>query len=391
MIEQLTARSILDSRGEWTIEVALTALGHRAVASVPQGESRGEHEAVAVLAETAVENVIEIIAPVVRGLELGKQIEFDEKIRSLDGTTNKSHLGGNALLATSIVYARLSALVMGVPLWRYLRQLSQLEGKPTRPPRLLSLMIEGGLHADGGSPFQEYLVLPKVETIAEAVATVTKLYGTVREIVRERFGPTATHLGDEGAFALPLTNPLTPFALIMEAIEDAGLVGKFDVGLDVAADNVSLSPEELIVLYDQMRADYSVCYLEDPFNENDLDHFAALLIKWEGGVAIVGDDLTVTNVGRMELAKVKKSINAMIVKPNQIGTVSETLEAVARAREYGWKIFVSHRGRETNDDFIADLAWGVGADGIKLGAPARGERVAKYNRLLEIETRENTD
>lgn len=392
-IENIFARPILDSRGEWTIEATLRSGDLEAAASVPQGESRGSREVVVVPSKTAVKNIIEIISPVITGLELGDQNSFDDKLKELDGTSNKEKLGGNALLAVSIVYARLSARVADQPLWQYLRELATPSVKdvqhsvlPVAPPRLFSLMIEGGLHASGGSPFQEYLVFPHATTIAESVDVVTKLYKSLREIVNQHFGRPATHLGDEGAFAPPVTDPLTPFALIIEAANVAGLADKFDVGLDAAATNVSLKPEELVVVYDQMRASHPLCYLEDPFGENDLENFTALLNKYGNEMMIVGDDLITTNVEQMKLVQTKRGVNAMIVKPNQIGTVSETLAAVRLAREYNWKVIVSHRGRETNDDFIADLAWGIGAYGIKLGAPARGERVAKYNRLLAIET-----
>ena len=393
MIENVIARPILNSRGEWTIEVILRSGELVATASVPQGESRGAHEAVSLSAELVVKNILEIIAPAMVGQKLGDQNSLDNQLRELDGTATKERLGGNAILGVSMAYARLSARATNLPLWQYLRQLtatpSVKDVQPSVlsivPPRLLSLMIEGGLHAPGASPFQEYLVLPRVTTIIESVNVVTKLYRALREIVSDRFGPSATRLGDEGAFAPPTADPLIPFALIMEAARVADLENEFDLGLDVAADNVSLSPKELNIFYDQARANYPLRYLEDPFKENELDNFATLLAKFDKEVLITGDDLTVTNVGRMKLAQAKKSINAMIIKPNQIGTVTETLEAVGLARGYGWKVIVSHRGQETNDDFIADLAWGIGADGIKLGAPARGERVAKYNRLLEIE------
>ena len=392
MIENVTARSILNSRGEWTIEVTLRSGEWKVTASVPQGESRGSREVVSLPADQAVKNILEIIAPTIIGHKLGDQNNFDDKLKKLDGTPNKEKLGGNALLGVSMAYSRLSALSANLSLWQYLRELAipsvknaQHSVLPVTPPRLLSLMIEGGLHAPGASPFQEYLVLPRATTIIESINIITKLYSTLRQLISDRFGSSATRLGDEGAFAPATNDPLAPFALITEASQASGLADKFEVGLDAAADNVSLNPEELNILYDQARMNYPLRYLEDPFKENELDNFVSLLTKFDKGLMIAGDDLTVTNVERMKLAQAKKSINAMIIKPNQIGTVTETLEAVKLAREYGWKVIVSHRGQETNDDFIADLAWGIGADGIKLGAPARGERVAKYNRLLEIE------
>ncbi|MEK7622050.1 MAG: phosphopyruvate hydratase [Patescibacteria group bacterium] len=383
MIQRLTARPILDSRGEWTIEVVAWWGDRRGIASVPQGESRGAREAVSLPADQAVKNILEIIAPALEGNDFPDQARLDQRLQELDGTATKERLGGNALLGVSLAYARLTASMRNQPLWQYLRDICAWSVKPIAPPQLLSLMIEGGLHAPGGALFQEYLVLPQTRTIVDAIDLVTDLYGSLRELVSRRFGPAATRLGDEGAFAPPTT--YEPFALIIEAGQASGLADKFDVGLDAAATGLSLAPEELIALYRELRASYPLRYLEDPFNENDLDHFASCLAEFGEGIMITGDDLTVTNVKRMELAQTKRSVNAMIVKPNQIGTVTQTLAAVRLAREYGWQVIVSHRGRETNDDFIADLAWGIGADGIKLGAPARGERVAKYNRLLELE------
>ena len=285
MIENVTARSILNSRGEWTIEVTLRSGEWKVAASVPQGESRGSHEVVSLLADQAVKNIVEIIAPVIVGRKLGDQNNFDDKLKKLDGTPNKEKLGGNALLGVSMAYSRLSALSANLSLWQYLHQLATPKHSvlPVTPPRLLSLMIEGGLHAPGASPFQEYLVLPRATTIIESINIITKLYSTLRQLISDRFGSSATRLGDEGAFAPATNDPLAPFALITEASQASGLADKFEVGLDAAADNVSLNPEELNILYDQMRTNYPLRYLEDPFGENNPDDFAALSHSLIGG------------------------------------------------------------------------------------------------------------
>ncbi len=385
-IKSVTARPILDSRGGWTVEATICLVNNlRATASVPQGESTGSLEAVSLPAAEAVRNVNEIIGPALQRMAVGEQTAIDQRLLELDGTALKSKFGGNALLAVSLVAARAAALADQLPLWQYLRELSDFSVPAGLAPRLVALMMEGGLHAPGASPFQEYLILLRSRVISESVSLVERLYCELRERLKHQFGPTVSRVGDEGAFAPAVTDPAEPFALLGQVVKDLSLEDQLDFGLDAAANNVDWSIEELFKFYRQLRAHYPLRYLEDPFAETDFANFARLHTEFGDSTLVVGDDLTVTNVARLAEAKQAGSINAVIIKPNQIGTLTETLEAIRRAREYGWQIIVSHRGRETNDDFIADLAYGVGADGIKLGAPARGERVAKYNRLLAIE------
>lgn len=385
-IKTVTARPILDSRGEWTVEATIfLANDITGTATVPHGESTGSLEVVSLSAAEAVRNINEVIGPALQGMAVDEQMAIDRRLLELDGTPQKSKLGGNALLAVSLAAARASARAKQKPLWRHLRGLSGFSVPAGLAPRLVALMIEGGLHAPGASPFQEYLVIPRSRVVSESVSLVERLYRELREELKQKFGPGAGRVGDEGAFAPAVTDPAELFALLGQVVKNLGLEDQLDFGLDAAATTVDWPTDDLFKFYRQLRAHYPLRYLEDPFTETDFANFARLHAEWGEATLIVGDDLTVTNVARLDEAKQAGSINAVIIKPNQIGTLTETLEAVRRAREYGWQIIVSHRGRETNDDFIADLAYGVGTDGLKLGAPARGERVAKYNRLLAIE------
>lgn len=385
-IKAVTARPILDSRGEWTVEATIFLANNvTGIAAAPHGESTGSLEAVSLSAAEAVRNINEVIGPALQGMAVDEQMAIDRRLLELDGTAQKSKLGGNALLAVSLAAARAAATANQKPLWRYLRELSSFSVPAGLAPRLVALMIEGGLHAPGASPFQEYLIIPRSRVINESVGLVERSYRELREELKQKFGPGASRVGDEGAFAPAITDPAEPFALLGQVVKNLGLEDQLDFGLDAAATNVNWPTDDLFKFYRQLRTQYPLRYLEDPFTETDFANFARFHAEWGEVTLIVGDDLTVTNVARLDEAKQAGSINAVIIKPNQIGTLTETLEASRRAREYGWQIIVSHRGRETNDDFVADLAYGLGADGLKLGAPARGERIAKYNRLLAIE------
>ena len=383
-VAAVSARTILDSHADWTIEVTVrTTTGVEGVAAVPTGESQGKHEAVAVPADEAVRHVTERISPALAGMPLGDQAALDSRLIELDGTKDKSALGANAILGTSLAYARTTAAAHHVPLWQYLRGESGLQ-PPFMMPRLFALFTEGGLHAGGTLPFQEYLVIPRAGALRASVELVQRFYAAYRQYLIKQFGAAATRLGDEGAFSPGFTDSSAPFAALHEVATALGIRDQVDFGLDAAASNVQMSVADLTAFYRQLRQEHGLAYFEDVFDEEDFVSFASLYAEFGDSVMIVGDDLTVTNVGRMQEAHEQKSINAIIIKPNQIGTLTETLAAIKQARQYGWHVVVSHRGRETNDDFISDLAYGVGADGLKLGAPARGERVAKYNRLLAI-------
>lgn len=380
-ISAFNSGKILDSRGEWTVKVEVfldNGLG--ASASVPQGKSVGANEAVSVSAEKALENIEKELFPVLKGMNPEDQEAIDMKMIEVDGSPNKSRIGANSLLAVSLAVARAGALAKKVPLWE---RLSELGGYSPQFPRLLANVINGGVHAGNVLEFQEYLLVTRETDPEKSVGSVKALYDSLRKFLERKYGLASTCLGDEGGFSPDIEDNIEPFKILKELISK-GFEGKIELGLDAAATNMKRGNKELTAIYDTLISGYPFVYLEDPFAEEEFDEFAALNKKFGDKVMVCGDDLTVTNPVRMGEAKDRKSVNSVIIKPNQIGTLTETFEAIDFARENKWKVVVSHRSGETNDSFIADLAYGVGADGLKLGAPARGERVSKYNRLLEI-------
>jgi enolase len=390
-IKSLTARTILDSRAQWTGEATIELKdGVRATASVPQGKSIGTAEAHALPAAQAVKNILKIIAPKVRGKTFRSQAGFDSFLIALDGTPAKTKLGANAILAISIAFARACATAKKISLWEYIREIYGLpvvkSGSVTHP-RLFMNLINGGLHGGSNLDVQEYVIIPKTKTFHEAAEIGVTIYHAVAELITRTKGKSATNLGDEGGFAPNFKDNIEPIKMLAAVVKKLGYEKKVDFGMDAAATDIKkLNHKQLEVLYATLMKRYGLMYLEDPFGEEDFLSFAALTMHFGAKVWITGDDLTTTNVHRMERAHAEGSVNAVIIKPNQIGSVSEALDAVRLARKYGWAVIASHRSGETNDDFIADFAYGVGADGLKLGAPARGERVAKYNRLLQIES-----
>lgn len=395
-IESLTARSILDSRAEWTVEATIElANGARATASVPEGKSTGAAEARALPAVVAVRNINTRIAAAVRGggraarAEFKSQQAFDDFLIKLDGTADKRRLGANAILACSIAFARASAMARDVPLWQYIREAYGMPVASSRSvthPRLFMNLINGGLHGGSNLDIQEYVIIPRTRTFAESVEIGVQIYNELKMTIERRLGKQATNLGDEGGFAPNFRDNLEPLTMLRAVTKKLKLSKVVDFGMDAAATDIAKERfGAMPALYAKLVHADDFIYLEDPFPENDFGAFAKFTAKYDAGKWITGDDLTTTNVRRMERAHAEGSVNAVIIKPNQIGSVSEALDAVCAARRYGWGVVASHRSGETNDDFIADFAYGVGADGLKLGAPARGERTAKYNRLLLVE------
>jgi enolase len=390
-IKSLFARKILDSRGAWTVEVTLTTKsGICAVASVPQGKSTGSSEAKALPAPQAVHNVNERIAPWMKRRDFKDQVALDAFLCELDGTPSKAKLGANATLPVSVAFARAMAKQKKMPLWKYIREQAgtgaMAKGTLTHP-RLFVNVVNGGLHAGNNLDFQEYLIIPKCRTITESVDVALKLYRALGTELEKIKGKNAANLGDEGGFAPNFKNNREPFRIIRAVAKKMHVEHKIDLGMDAAATDIKkMSDKKLAQTYLALVHDEKLMYLEDPFSEKDFLAFAALNLHFKGKTWIAGDDLTTTNVRNMKKAHAEESVNAVIIKPNQIGTVTETLAAVRLARKYGWVVIASHRSGETDDDFIADFAYGVRAEGLKLGAPARGERIAKYNRLLQIES-----
>lgn len=409
-IKNLRAREILDSRGEPTVEVELMANFGSFFSSVPSGASKGKYEAVELRdgkkrylgrgVLKAVRNVNKIIAPKLKGKDPTRQREIDNLLIKLDGTKNKSKLGANSILPVSMAICRAGAAARNLPLYKYIREILQsqykIQNTKYKIPTPCFNLINGGAHAGNELEIQEFLIIPQFKSIAKSLQVASEIYQNLKKILIKSFGKLAINIGDEGGFAPPLKNTKRALDLLMEAIKLAGYQEKIKIGLDCAAsqffdinnyklDKTIFTREGLIIFYQNLVKKYPILFIEDPFFEEDFFGFQEIHQKLRKEVLIFGDDLLATNPERMKMAKEKNLCSGAIIKPNQIGTITETIEAVKLAKSFGWKIVVSHRSGETNDDFIADLAVGISADFIKAGAPARGERVAKYNRLLKIE------
>ncbi|MEO8816369.1 MAG: phosphopyruvate hydratase [Mycobacterium sp.] len=403
MIEQVGAREILDSRGNPTVEVEVAlADGTFARASVPSGASTGEHEAVELRdgrpryggkgVKNAVKGVLDEIAPAVIGLAADDQRLVDQVLLDLDATPDKSRLGANAILGVSLAVAKAAAESAALPLYRYL-------GGPNAHilPVPLMNIVNGGAHADTGVDVQEFMVAPiGAPNFAEALRWGAEVYHALKSVLKKQ--GLSTGLGDEGGFAPDVAGTTAALDLISVAIESTGLKLGTDVALalDVAAtefhgdsgyrfEGQVRSAAQLTEFYATLLDAYPLVSIEDPLSEDDWAGWVALTAQLGDRVQIVGDDLFVTNPERLEEGIDKGAANALLVKVNQIGTLTETLDAVALAHHSGYRTMISHRSGETEDTFIADLAVAVSSGQIKTGAPARGERVAKYNQLLRIE------
>jgi len=404
IIEQVGAREILDSRGNPTVEVEIALDdGTLTRADVPSGASTGEHEAVELRdggdryggkgVTKAVEGVLDEIAPAIIGLDAVEQRTVDQVLLDLDGTPDKSRLGANALLGVSLAVARGAAESSGLELFRYL-------GGPNAHVLPVPMMniLNGGAHADTGVDVQEFMVAPiGAPTFREALRWGTEVYHSLKAVLKEK--GLSTGLGDEGGFAPDVAGTVEALDLISVAIERAGYKLGTDVALalDVAATEFYTEGEgykfegkvrtaaEMGEFYADLLTRYPLVSIEDPLSEDDWDGWVALTDSIGDKVQLVGDDLFVTNPERLEEGIAKGAANALLVKVNQIGTLTETLDAVELAHRNGYKTMMSHRSGETEDTTIADLAVAVGSGQIKTGAPARSERVAKYNQLLRIE------
>jgi enolase len=313
----------------------------------------------------------------------------------LDGTHNKEKLGANAILAVSLANARLAAAESGTPLYKHIASLTG--NKTLALPVPAFNIINGGKHAGNKLDFQEYMLLPVgAKSFSEAMQIGTEVYHELKALLEKQFGKSAINVGDEGGFAPPITCIDEPLDLIADAVQNLGYGKKVAFGIDAAAstfhrngnyfvEGEQLSAADLLEKYIEMVGAYPIESIEDPFHEDDFGHFAQLTRQIGKRAQIVGDDLLCTNPDRIRIALVQSSCTALLLKPNQIGTLSETLDAARLASDNDWNVMVSHRSGETNDCFIADLAVGLGNGQIKAGAPCRGERLAKYNRLLRIE------
>ena len=403
-IKEITAMRIIDSRGIPTIEATVTAEnGISGTASVPSGASTGSYEALELRdrgktfngqdVTKAIENILNVIAPSLIGKGVFLQKKIDDTIINLNKDKNKKELGANATLAVSLAAARCGANVLSIPLFRYIGGIS---GNILPCPMMN--ILNGGKHADNNCDIQEFMIIPCFsEDFFETIRAGCETYYALKSILKEK--GYDIKVGDEGGFAPNLKEDKEGIELLIRAIEKAGFkAGKeIKIALDIAANEwkdgenyrlpkkqKKMTREELIDFYKEILDDYPVASIEDPFAEDDFAGFARLTKLYGKKIQIVGDDLFTTNKSRLLNGIAKKSGNAILIKPNQIGTLSETIETVRTAKSNGFSTIISHRSGDTDDDFIADFAVAINAGQIKTGAPARGERVAKYNRLLKI-------
>jgi enolase len=405
-IESVRGRQILDSRGNPTVEVEVTLdSGVIARAAVPSGASTGAHEAVELRdgddaayggkgVLRAIANVDGPIADEIEGMDVLNQAAIDQTLIKLDGTPNKAALGANAVLGVSLACLRAAADEVGVPLYRYVGGITAR----TLPTPMMNI-LNGGKHAANSTDFQEFMVLPVGATTFRAGLQMgTEVYHALHRVLHKR--GLGTNVGDEGGFAPSLPDNRAPLDLILEAIETAGYKPGDDValGLDVAAtelyqdgayvlerEGARKSAAEMVALYETLVSTYPIISIEDGLAEDDWEGWKLLTERLGERIQLVGDDLFVTNVTRLRRGIDEDIANSILVKVNQIGTITETLEAVGMALSAGFGAVMSHRSGETEDTTIADLAVGTGVGQIKTGAPARSERVAKYNQLLRIE------
>jgi len=399
MISRIFAEEIRDSKGNPTIKVTVCSDDKSGSFSVPSGASTGIHEVHESRdpdgkgVNKAIDNVNNIIAPALIGKNVLNQKEVDRIMIELDGTPNKEVLGGNSMIGVSIACAKVAAKIVNKEVFEYLRTL--IEIKPSRKmPYLFMNLINGGKHTTNSLAFQEYHIVPIVDNAKEAFEMGVKIQNTLQEIILKDLGKGSVVLGDEGGFAPKINDIKKPLMYLSKAIKQNNLENKVRLALDVAGssffnnslykvDGRNVSKEELMNIYNSLITEFNLFSIEDPFDEGDFESFGKLK-KENKDLLVVGDDLTVSNKLLLKKAIEKGSINAIIVKPNQIGTLTETLETMKLAKENGIELIVSNRSGETDDDFIADLAYAFGCFGLKAGAPTKPERMVKYKRLMQI-------
>ena len=413
-IKSIVAREILDSRGNPTVEVDLVTENGMFRASVPSGASTGIHEAVELRdggkrylgkgVLKAVANVNGPIAKRVLGLDVTKQSEIDQVMIELDGTPNKANMGANAILGVSLAVAKAGAAAKKVPLYRHFADLAGNTEVILPVPSLN--VINGGSHAGNRLAFQEFMIVPcGAASFTEGLRMATEVYHTLKVVIKKKYGQDACNVGDEGGFAPSIQSNYEGMDLLVEAIKQAGYEKEVKIGMDLAASefltkdgNYDLdfksptndgslvqSGPELAATVTDLCKKYPIVFVEDPFAEDDWVNFSAFTESMGKNMPIIGDDLLVTNVTRIQEAITKKACNSLLLKVNQIGTVTESIAAVKLAKANGWTVMTSHRSGETEDNYIADLAVGLCTDLIKTGAPCRSERLSKYNQLMRIE------
>lgn len=409
IIKAIKAREILDSRGNPTLEVDCLTDNGVFTSQVPSGASTGSNEAFELRdgghrfggkgVLKAVKNVNEIIGPKIVGEDCTCQSKIDEIIIELDGTEGKYNLGANAIVGVSMAVCKAGACAKRLPLYEHIAELSKNEISAPFP---CFNIINGGAHSDNGLDFQEFMIVPQSNSFRENLRMGSEIYYQLRKVLKDNYPDVSLGSGDEGGFAPMITLPEIALGLIMKAIDGADYTNQVKIILDVAATEFYgevegkrggfyrfksgfYSSSDLLKYYSDLIESYPIIGIEDPFAESDWDGFKKINNRLGKKIMVIGDDLTVSNPQLIEKAEIEGACNAVILKINQIGTVSEIIEASNLSKSYGWKTIVSHRSGETTDSFISDLAVGLGADYIKSGAPVRGERLAKYNRLCRIE------
>lgn len=400
-IKSIIAREILDSRGNPTVEVEMSDGRHKVFACVPSGASTGVHEALELRDQDpnryqgkgvlkAINNVNTIISPSLLGMDPQNQEAIDTKMIRLDGTENKSSLGANAILGVSLAACRLASKQKNVPLYRHI---NHLFGGPLSIPRPMMNILNGGSHADSGLAIQEFMVFPFFDDFKRNLQAGAEIFHTLKKILKQK--GHAVGVGDEGGFAPHLQYTHEAFEVIQEAIYTAGYKGKVRFAIDAAAsefykdgqytiDAKTIHSNELVELYRDLLKKYPIESIEDSHHEDDFIGFAKMQSEFGEKTQLVGDDLLVTNKKRLQVGIDNQLCNSILIKVNQIGSLSETFETMHLAKKNGFGTIISHRSGETEDSFIADLAVGTDAGQIKTGSLSRSERVCKYNQLLRI-------
>ncbi len=413
-ILKIRAREVLDSRGNPTVEADLFTRYGIARAMVPSGASTGIHEALELRdgdesryagkgVLNAVKNVNDVISKAVIGMDCIDQKAIDGVMIRLDGTDNKGRLGANAILAVSMAACKAGATSKGVPLYKHIADLAGVREFVMPTPSFN--VINGGRHAGNNLAMQELMIVPTgAETFRDAMRVASEVYHRLKEVIGSKYGKDATNVGDEGGFAPNIRESEEGLALLEDAIRGAGYQGEIKIGIDSAASEFFIggrydlgfkykkgsrgkakTGREMIALYKRFAEKHDIAFLEDPFAQDDWADFSRLTAEIGKRIEVIGDDLLVTNPERIKVGIEKKAVNGLLLKVNQIGTVTESIKACKLAQKSGWGVCVSHRSGETEDPFIADLAVGLKAGHIKAGAPCRSERLAKYNQLIRIE------
>lgn len=411
-IQAVHAREIIDSRGNPTVEAEVTTQDGVFRASVPSGASTGIHEALELRdgdksrylgkgVRKAVKNIREVIAPRLVGQDPAQQESIDKLMFEIDNTPNKANLGANAILGVSLAVSRAGAGSRRVPLYQHYADLAKNDRLVLPVPSMN--VINGGEHAGNLLAMQEFMILPVgASSFSDALRMGCEVYHSLKSVIKQKYGQDATNVGDEGGFAPAIQNNREGLELLMTAIEKVGFKNEIKLGMDVAASEFykngrydlnfkskemagkqTLSGEELADLYREFIRDFPIVSIEDPFDQDDWESYSKFVANCSE--QIVGDDLLVTNPQRIDTAIKKKACTGLLLKVNQIGSVTESIEACKKSQDAGWGVMVSHRSGETEDHYIADLAVGLASGQIKTGAPCRSERLSKYNQLLRIE------